>query len=118
MSTEIWHNPRCSKSRAALAALGESGVEFTERRYLEEVPTAAELEDVLHRLGMEPWEITRMGEPVAKELGLRSAERDRARWIETLVAHPSLIQRPIILTDDGRAFVARDEASVDAALGR
>ncbi|ROO83886.1 arsenate reductase [Actinocorallia herbida] len=115
---EIWHNPRCSKSRAALAALSGSGAEFTERRYLEDAPTVADLEDVLTRLGMEPWEITRMGEPVAKELELKSAEHDRGRWIEVLAAHPSLIQRPIILTDDGRAFVARDEASVEAALGR
>ncbi|MDX6743152.1 arsenate reductase family protein [Actinocorallia sp. A-T 12471] len=115
---EIWHNPRCSKSRAALAALNESGAEFSERRYLDDAPTAAELEDVLTRLGLEPWDITRMGEPVAKELGLKSAERDRARWIEILATHPSLIQRPIILTDDGRAHVARDEASIEAALGR
>lgn len=115
---EIWHNPRCSKSRAALAALGESGVEFRERRYLEDSPTAAELADVLGRLGLEPWDITRLGDPLAKELDLKSAERDRDQWLATLAAHPALIQRPIILTDDGRAYVARDEASLDAALDR
>ncbi|MCD0450943.1 arsenate reductase family protein [Actinocorallia sp. API 0066] len=115
---EIWHNPRCSKSRTALAALRESGAEFQERRYLEDAPTVAELADVLKRLGLEPWDITRLGEPVAKELGLRAAERDRARWLEILAEHPALIQRPIVITDDGRAYVARDEASLDAALDR
>ncbi|MFD0905516.1 ArsC/Spx/MgsR family protein [Actinomadura sediminis] len=111
--TEIWHNPRCSKSRAAKAALDEAGVAYTERRYLDDPPTAAELDAVLGRLGAEPWEVARLNEPVAKELGLKDLERDRARWIEIMVAHPVLIQRPIVVAD-GAAVVARDEAAVRA----
>lgn len=113
---EIWHNPRCSKSRAAKAALDKSGIAYTERRYLDEPPTTAELDEVLTKLGLEPWDIARLSEPIAKELGLKELEHDRTRWIEVLVAHPVLIQRPIVLTDDGRAVVARDSDSVQTAV--
>ncbi|QXJ25314.1 arsenate reductase family protein [Actinomadura graeca] len=112
---EIWHNPRCSKSRAAKAALDEAGVEYTERRYLDEPPAARELDAVLTRLGMEPWEVARLNEPAAKELGLKDLEHDRTRWIEILVANPVLIQRPIVVTGGG-AVVARDAESVRRAL--
>lgn len=112
---EIWHNPRCSKSRAAKAALDAAGVEYTERRYLDEPPTADELDEVLKRVGAEPWDVARLNEPVAKELGLKDMEHDRARWIEVMVANPVLIQRPIVLTGDA-AVVARDEESVRKAL--
>ncbi|HLV74272.1 arsenate reductase [Actinomadura hallensis] len=113
---EIWHNPRCSKSRAAKAALDEAGVEYTERRYLDEPPTAEELDAVLTRIGAEPWDVARLNEPVAKELGLRDLERDRARWIEIMVANPVLIQRPIVVTGE-TAVVARDEESVRRVVG-
>ncbi|TML69689.1 MAG: arsenate reductase family protein [Actinobacteria bacterium] len=86
------------------------------RRYLEAPPTAAEIEDVLERLGLQPWDITRMGEPRAEELGLADLARDRDQWIALLAANPSLIQRPIIITADGSAWVARSPAEVEKAL--
>lgn len=110
--TEIWHNPRCTKSRAALAHLDAAGAVYSVRRYLDEPPSTAELRVVLDRLGAEPWEITRTGEDIAKELGISSWGRtaaDRERWIAALAEHPRLIQRPIVFTADGRAVVARDE---------
>ncbi|GAA4290202.1 arsenate reductase family protein [Actinokineospora soli] len=113
---EIWHNPRCSKSRAAKAALDSASPDHTERRYLDDPPTEAEIEDVLTRLGMQPWEITRMKEPRAKELGLAGFPRERAAWIAVLAANPVLIERPIILTDDGRAVIGRSPESIDDAL--
>ena len=112
----IWHNQRCSKSRSAKDILAEAGVEFEERKYLEAPPTAAELDDVLTALGKEPWEITRMGEAVAEELGLRSAPKDRAAWIATMVANPILIERPILVTDDGRAVIGRPPDAIKALL--
>ena len=112
---EIWHNPRCSKSRTAKAALDEAGVEYTERRYLDDPPTAAEFDAVLTRIGAEPWDVARLNEPVAKELGLKTLEHDRARWIELMVANPVLIQRPIVLAGE-TAVVARDPESVRRAL--
>ena len=113
---ELWHNPRCSKSRAAKALLDERGVDYTERRYLDDAPDAATLERVLDELGVEPWDITRMGEARATELGLADAPRDRTAWIATLVANPILIERPILVTDDGRAAVGRPTENIAALL--
>jgi arsenate reductase len=118
---EIWVNPACSKCRSAVRLLEEEGAAYTVRRYLEDPPDAAELRAVLERLGLEPWDVVRTGEPEAKELGVREWPRDaaaRERWIEALAAHPKLIQRPIITADDGSAVVARSEEAVRDALAR
>lgn len=110
---ELWFNPRCSKCRTAKEFLDEAGAEYTIRRYLEEPPTADEIRRVLGRLGLEPWEIVRTGEPVARELGIsgwgKASDADRERWIVAMAEHPALIQRPIITADDGRAVVGRSE---------
>jgi arsenate reductase (glutaredoxin) len=114
---EIWVNPACSKCRAATDALDEAGIEYTVRRYLDEPPTRAELEDVLARLGLEPWHITRMKEPEATAVkGLPKTEQARGDWIEALVDHPRLIQRPIITADDGTTVVGRDPESLARVL--
>jgi arsenate reductase len=118
---EIWINPACSKCRSALDLLDAEGAEYTVRRYLEDVPTEDEIRAVLERLGLEPWDITRTGEAVAKELGIADWPRDAAsrdRWVAALSEHPKLIQRPIITADDGSAVVGRSEEAVRDALGR
>ena len=112
----LWHNQRCSKSRGAKEILEAAGVAFEERRYLEAPPTAAELDAVLTALGKEPWEVARMGEDVAKELKLKELPHDRARWIDVMVANPVLIERPILVTADGRAVVGRPPEAVQALL--
>jgi arsenate reductase len=108
----IWHNPRCSKSRSTLDILVSADAPFEERRYLDTPPTAVELDAVLTALGKEPWEIARMGESVAKELGLRSMPHDRTTWIDVLVANPVLIERPIVIHRDGRAVLGRPPEAV------
>ncbi|MEU0047874.1 ArsC/Spx/MgsR family protein [Streptomyces werraensis] len=118
---EIWINPACSKCRSAISVLDAEGAQYTVRRYLEDVPAEDEIREVLERLGLEPWDITRTQEAAAKELGLREWPRDagaRDRWIAALAAHPKLIQRPIITADDGTAVVARTEDAVRDALSR
>ncbi|MFI8346159.1 ArsC/Spx/MgsR family protein [Streptomyces sp. NPDC085596] len=118
---EIWINPSCSKCRSAMDVLDAEGAGYTVRRYLEEVPSAGEIRELLGRLGLEPWDITRTGEAVAAELGVQEWGRDassRERWISALAEHPALIQRPIITADDGTALVARSEDAVRDALGR
>ncbi|MEU2623963.1 arsenate reductase family protein [Streptomyces sp. NPDC007157] len=118
---EIWINPACSKCRTAIGLLDAEGADYTVRRYLEDVPSADEIRAVLERLGLEPWDITRTQEAVAKELGLREWARDEAardRWITALAEHPKLIQRPIITADDGTALVARTDEAVQEALTR
>lgn len=117
---EIWVNPECSKCRSALSLLDERGADYTIRYYLRDPPTTEELSEVLTRLGLEPWDITRLGEPVAGELGLASWPRDdagRSRWIDALAGNPALIQRPIITADDGTAAVARSPEVVREILG-
>ena len=108
---EIWLNPACSKCRTAVSDLDAAGVEYTVRRYLDDPPNPAEIAEVLDRLGLQPWDIARLGEPVAAELGLKSWPKDdanRDRWIEVLAANPKLIQRPIITAADGTTVVGRD----------
>ena len=98
---EIWHNPRCSKSRAAKALLDEAGVDYVERRYLDDPPTAAELDAALTALAIDPWELVRRGD--AKDLGLDldGLGEDRDAWITTMVANPRIIERPVVVTGDG-----------------
>lgn len=115
---EIWINPACSKCASALSLLDAEGAEYTVRHYLEDPPSVRELEEVLRRLGLEPWDIARTGE--RPELGLDAWPRDaanRARWIQALAEHPILIQRPIITVDDTTAVVARSPEAVRATLG-
>ena len=121
MAVEIWINPKCSKCRSALSILDAEAANYTIRRYLEDPPTEAEIREVLARLGLEPWDITRTGESVAKELGLAGWPRDAAnrdRWIAALAKHPILIQRPIITADDGTAVIGRTEQAVRSVLER
>jgi arsenate reductase len=113
---EYWHNPRCSKSRQGKELLDELGASYTERRYLDSPPTAAQLDRVLTALGKEPWQIARMGEDVAKDLDLASWPHDRAKWIAAMVEHPILIERPILVTDDGRAALGRPTEDLKSIL--
>ena len=117
---EVWFNPACSKCRAARDDLEAAGVEYTLRRYLDDPPSEAELRAALTALGLDPWDITRMSEPLARELGLQDRARDADAWIRMLADHPQLIQRPLVLTDDGRAWVARDDETLTevVAAGR
>lgn len=121
MGKEIWIDPTCSKWSGAIGLLDAEGAEYTVRRYLEDVPGEDEIRDVLTRLGLEPWDITRTQEAAAKELGMREWPRDagsRDRWVRAPAGHPELIQRPIITADDGSAVVARTEEAVRDALSR
>ncbi|KOU67101.1 arsenate reductase [Streptomyces sp. WM4235] len=120
---EIWINPACSKCRAALTLLDAEGADYTVRRYLEDVPSEAEIREVLDRLGLEPWDITRTSDPLARESGVRELPREgtdaaRGRWIAHLAAHPKLIQRPIITAEDGTAVIARTDEAVREAMSR
>ncbi|MDP9418363.1 MAG: arsenate reductase family protein [Actinomycetota bacterium] len=115
---QMWVNPSCSKCARALDTLESAGVGVEQRRYLDEPPTWAELDEVLRRLNIEPWDVARLAEPVAVELGLADWPRDRARWIGVLVEHPVLLQRPILLLDDGTAVLGRTDAALRDAVER
>src|SRR5262245_48498064 len=113
---EIWINPACSKCRTALADLDAAGVDYTVRRYLDDPPTPAELDEVLAALGLEPWDIARPKESVEEGLTFPRDADHRGEWIDGLATHPRAIQRPIITAADGTAVVGRDPDSVAQAI--
>lgn len=91
----LYHNPRCSKSRQALALLQEKGAEPELRLYLEQPLTAAELKSLLSKLGVKPRELLRKGEAAYKELHLNDETLKDAALIKAMVENPKLIERPI-----------------------
>jgi len=115
---EIWYNPKCSKCRVAREAIEEAGLAVNMRYYLEDAPNEAELRDVIERLGLEPWEICRTGDASGLSATLPAAKdaAHRDEWIALLLAHPALIQRPLVVADDGTAYVARDPETVSASI--
>ena len=115
MTTTIWHNPRCSKSRQTLALLEEHGVTPTVRLYLEDAPSASEVSDVVTKLGISPWDLLRRGEKVFKELGLSQQEGNEA-IIEAMAQHPILIERPIVI-HAGAAVLGRPPENVLGLIG-
>jgi arsenate reductase (glutaredoxin) len=103
---EFWHNPRCSKSRQALAILRGKGIDPEVRLYLDRAPTAAELESVIAALGLETaHDLIRTCEPDYKAAGLSRDTRD-SELIAAMAAHPKLIERPVVI-DGGRAVIGR-----------
>ncbi len=113
---EIWINPSCSKCQAATELLDAAGAQYTVRRYLDDPPSADELDAVLRRVGLDPWDAARMDEPLADELELARLPRERGRWLDVMTAHPLLIQRPLITADDGTTVIGRTEEAVRQAL--
>jgi len=105
-SPRIYHNPRCSKSRAALALLHERGIEPKIVEYLKTPPDRAELEDLIALLGISPRELLRTGEAAYRELGLANPDLPDERIIQAMVDHPKLIERPIVVRG-GQARIGR-----------
>lgn len=102
----LYHNPRCSKSRGALALLQERGIDARIVDYLEQPPTADELRRLLGLLGLGPRELMRTGEAEYTELGLDDPTLDDDALIAAMHAHPRLIERPIFVAGD-RAVIGR-----------
>ena len=117
MSTiTIYHNPRCSKSRAACTLIAESGVEAEVIDYLTMPPSRDELRVLLAKLGMRASEIVRRGEAVFKE-NYQGRELSEEQWLDALIAQPILIERPIVIAGDGRAVLGRPPERVRDLLG-
>jgi len=106
MTIRIFHNPRCSKSRATLTALQERGIEPEITLYLENPPDAGELRSILKKLGLTARQLMRKGEAEYREQGLADEALTEAELIAAMVANPRLIERPIVLAN-GRAAVGR-----------
>jgi arsenate reductase len=112
----LFHNPRCSKSRQTLALLEENGETPEIVLYLESPPSEAALQDLLAKLGMGPRELMRKGEDVYREQGLADENLTDSQLIAAMVAHPILIERPVVVRGD-RAVLGRPPENVLDLLG-
>jgi len=111
MQYTLLHNPRCTKSRAALALLSERGIEPKIIEYLKTPPTAKELKAIVAKLGIKPEALVRKGEDVYKEKFAGKSLTD-TQWIEALAANPILIERPIVIRDD-KAVIGRPTENIE-----
>lgn len=110
----VYHNARCSKSRGACQLLEERGAPLEVIEYLKSPPSRAELADLLKKLGLPAEAIVRKGEAIYKsDFQGRSLSEDD--WLDALVAHPILIERPIAVRGD-RAVIGRPPENVLALL--
>lgn len=107
----LFHNPRCSKSRAALELLQERGLQPEIVRYLETPPDAATLRQILVKLGYSARQLLRTGEDDYKTLNLADPSLTEADLIEAMISHPKLIERPILIKGD-KAVVGRPPEKV------
>lgn len=101
----IYHNPRCSKSRSACALIAENGIAAEVVEYLKTPPSREDLRALLKKLGMKPGELVRQGEEEFKGHYAGRTLTDE-EWLDVMVAHPILIERPIAVCGD-KAVVAR-----------
>ncbi len=106
----IWHNPRCSKSREAMAILEENNCETEVIKYLETTPTKDEITTALTMLGMTPQELMRKKEDIYKELNLKD-EYDYDKLVDAMVENPKLIERPVIFKGN-QAIIGRPTESI------
>lgn len=111
----LLHNPHCSKSRATRQILEEAGVAYTERLYLEDPLSRAELDDLRGRLGRPAAEWVRKGEDAFQAAGL-GADSDEGALLDAMVREPILMERPIVVRGR-RAVVGRPPESVKDLIG-
>jgi arsenate reductase (glutaredoxin) len=107
----LYHNPRCSKSRGALELLEARGLTPTLVRYLETPPSARELQALLGKLGIGARQLLRSGEEEYQALNLADSSLSEAQLIAAMVAHPKLIERPILIVGD-KAVIGRPPEKV------
>lgn len=113
MSVKIYHNPKCSKSRATLALLEERRVELEIVHYLETPLDAQEIDEILTKLGKEPRDVMRKGEAAYKEKNLADKSLSRGALIEAMAGEPILIERPIVVKGAKAAIGRPPEAVLD-----
>lgn len=107
----LYHNPRCSKSREALALLQAQGCEPEVVLYLETPPTAKQLKNLLASLGINARQLLRKTEDAYKDLNLADEKLSEAALIKAMVANPKLIERPIFVQGD-KAVIGRPPTTV------
>jgi len=108
----IYHNNRCSKSRATLQILNDNNIDVQEIYYLETPPTEEELDKIVTMLNIEPIDLIRTGEKTFKELDLKKTDiKTKSEWLKIMTSNPILIERPIVIIN-GKAVIGRPAEKV------
>tara|TARA_R110002072_G_scaffold146463_11_gene293320 strand:- start:504 stop:842 length:339 start_codon:yes stop_codon:yes gene_type:complete len=111
---KIYHNPRCSKSRQTLQLIKDAGVEPEVIEYLTDVPSKAELKELVAMLGIKPYDLLRRGETDFKE-NFKGKDLSDDEWIAAMVKYPKLIERPIVVKQK-KAVLGRPPENVKTLL--
>jgi len=111
---KIYHDPRCRKSREGLTILENSGKEFEVIKYLETIPSLKELTEIIHLLDITPIQLVRKTEKIWKEnyKGKKMSDTD---IIEAIIAHPKLIERPIVINKE-KAVIGRPPENINTII--
>lgn len=111
---QIYHNPRCGKSREAKSILEEKGLDFETIEYLKYPLTKATLEELVEKIGISPEDLVRKQEGIFKDK-YKNTDLNDSQWIEAMIEHPILIERPIVVNGN-KAVVARPAEKVEEVL--
>ncbi len=109
----IYHNPRCGTSRNTLGLIRNSGVEPQIIEYLKAPPTRDELRDLIKRAGLTPRQAIRAKESLYRELKLDDPAVSDDQLLDAMIAHPVLIERPLVVTEKGVRLCRPSEAVID-----
>jgi arsenate reductase (glutaredoxin) len=118
MNVTIYHNPKCVTSRKVLGFLRDAGIEPKIIEYLKEPPSKTKLTELLRQMGLKGRALLRKKEKLYKELGLDAPDVTDAKAIEAMLAHPVLIERPIVTADDAAVLCRPPERVYDILPGR
>ncbi|MGH1349945.1 MAG: arsenate reductase (glutaredoxin) [Methyloligellaceae bacterium] len=109
----IYHNPRCTKSKATLKLLQSKDIEPEVIEYLENPPSVDELTDILLMLDVSARDIMRKNEAIYKELELGDESLDDTALLNAIVHHPNLMERPIVVNGEKAAIGRPPEKVLD-----
>ncbi|MFW5831155.1 MAG: arsenate reductase family protein, partial [Prolixibacteraceae bacterium] len=111
---DVYHNPRCAKSRAGLKYLEEKGYEVDVRKYMTEGISEEELRDVIGKTGSKPYDFVRTQEKLYKE-NYKDKEISDDEWYKILAENPRLLKRPIVV-NAGKAVLADPPENLDSII--
>jgi len=113
----IFHNPRCSKSRACLELITSMGITPRVKLYLDEIITNDELNNILHMLGIKPRELLRKSEEEYKTYNLDDNKLEDEEIIKIIIENPILIQRPLVIANNS-AIIGRPPENIFKLLNK
>jgi arsenate reductase len=113
MSTKIYHNPKCGTSRNTLALIENAGIQPEVIEYLKTPPSRQELKELIAKMGVPIRDVIRAKEPLYLELKLDNMALSDDALLDSMVANPILINRPIVVTDLGVKLCRPSELVLD-----